>query len=202
MNVTIEDGVGDGVIIDTFMDSLSPAGNYGSNSRINLGNSGAQRILIGVDLTGYAGATVTASKFSIHVNFKTGALTNVNWYRVKRNDWEEAQATHNNYKTGTPWTTAGCDNTTDDRESTPQNPSPETWGDFSYRDVDCLPVSVGMDTGNMFSIVIVDTTSTTRQELTSNEETANNPYFYMEYIIDVVTGFWYHNKFIHTKDKL
>lgn len=113
---------------DTWLDAAATTTNYGTNNDFYFGeyDSGAQntRALIKWDFAtdfaaelaqGYVSVSaVTVDLVSLgdlSNNTRTGRF-----YRVLKN-WVETEATWNNYSTGNAWDTAGCGNTTTDRES-------------------------------------------------------------------------------------
>lgn len=99
--------------------------NYeGLSAQLDIGKLGSgtgerRRSLIQFDLSSIpATATVTGVTFKIY-NQGTDLTNNARTmraYRIRRN-WTENQVTWNVYTTGNSWTTAGCSDTTDDRES-------------------------------------------------------------------------------------
>jgi len=68
-----------------------------------------------------AGATISAATLGLYYYTKSeaDAVGRTYWaYRLTRTDWVEAESTWNIYKTGSNWTAAGGDYTTDDGAST------------------------------------------------------------------------------------
>ena len=107
---------------DTYINSSTP--NTNNNSTILIvgeGNTSVDvaRTLIKFDLSSIpANAVIQDATLSLW--FSTDISSNARTmraYRVLRN-WVEAQATWNIYSTGNNWGTAGCANTTTDREAT------------------------------------------------------------------------------------
>jgi hypothetical protein len=85
-----------------------------------VGNSGTQtqRTLLKFDLSSIsAGSTIDTATLTLTyaVDASSNART-LSVYRVKR-AWVETEATWNSWKTGSAWSTAGCANTTSDREA-------------------------------------------------------------------------------------
>jgi len=112
-----------GSAIDTFLNSNEPTTNHYSATDIQVGewNAGAAiaRTLIKWDLSSIpADATVTSATLSIWTQSDASDNTRtIRAYRVLRT-WVETQATWNAYSTGNNWGTAGCANTSTDREAT------------------------------------------------------------------------------------
>lgn len=110
---------------DSFMRSSQPTINRGTTNVINAGeisgNTITDRFLYEANLTSIAPtATVQAATLSLWLASAgtTYALNNrvLSLYRILRS-WVEAEATWNEASTGVNWGTAGCANTTSDRES-------------------------------------------------------------------------------------
>ncbi len=111
---------------DNWLRDTSPITNYGTNDTIAVGNTrgvtnDTRRTLIRFTLTSIpAGATVTAATLSLWLGYLGSDFASVNTtlsaYRVLRN-WVEAESTWTIYSTGNNWGTAGCANTTTDREA-------------------------------------------------------------------------------------
>ena len=108
---------------DTFLSSNAPTTNYGTDSKIEIGENNALtnyvfRGLIKFDLSSIpANSSITSAILSLwtETDYSSNART-LSAYRVLR-AWSESQATWNVYTTGNNWGTAGCANTTTDRES-------------------------------------------------------------------------------------
>ncbi len=109
--------------LDTRMLSALPTTNYGTNPRLDIGEhrtaNNIGRVLLEFNLAPIpTGSEITAFTVSL---WKSGNDANNNRtlrvYRVLR-DWVELEATWNIYSTGNNWGTAGCANTTTDREAT------------------------------------------------------------------------------------
>jgi hypothetical protein len=111
--------------VDTFIDSSTPTTNYGTGVFMGVGEVNAAteitRSLIKWDLSSIPpSATITSATLSIYIQGNLGANANdrsVYAYRVLR-AWTEAGATWNKYDGTNDWGTAGCSNTTSDREAT------------------------------------------------------------------------------------
>lgn len=108
--------------IDTYIANDAPTTNHGTEGSFFVGewNGGSQvaRSLVKFDLSSIpAGSLVTAASLTLTIvsDFSDNART-LSVYRVLR-AWNETQATWNVYTTGNNWGTAGCANTTSDRES-------------------------------------------------------------------------------------
>lgn len=107
-----------------FFDGNSPTSNYDFAPQLDVGeyNAGSEkrRSLVGFTIPKrIKGCEVVSATFRIYLS--TSALSSNNRtiraYRVKR-AWVENQCTWNIYATGNNWGTAGCSNTTSDRDST------------------------------------------------------------------------------------
>lgn len=108
---------------DTWINQDNATANYGTATSIWLGESASAaslgRLLVKFDLSALSGATILTATLTLTYNGgddSSNART-VACYRVLR-AWVEAQATWNVYSTGNSWATAGCGNTTTDRDST------------------------------------------------------------------------------------
>lgn len=107
---------------DNWMDSGAATTNNGSSNVLAVGEqNGAtrtHRALIKYDLSSIpASANVTSATLTLTVaaNNSVNART-IHMYRVLR-AWVGSESTWNIYSTGNNWGTAGCSNTTSDRES-------------------------------------------------------------------------------------
>jgi hypothetical protein len=106
---------------DCYLNSAAPNDNN-NNALILVGHAWPDGItyrgLIKFDLSSIpASATILSATLSIWVNgdYCINART-LRAYRVKRN-WVEEEATWNVYSAGNNWGTAGCSNTTSDRDA-------------------------------------------------------------------------------------
>lgn len=108
---------------DTWLDNTNATTNFGTNSDMYVGEYGfssqVARALVKWDMSSIpAGSTITGAKIRVRdvgTNLATTDRT-MRAYRVLR-AWVDTEATWNNYSTGNAWATAGCGNTTTDRES-------------------------------------------------------------------------------------
>jgi len=115
--------------IETNLNSANPTSNYGASVEMQVGewNAGTAvaRGLIKWDLSSIpANATIVSAILSLYVKTDLSSNTRtLRAYRVLRN-WTEGNsvaeynATWNEYTTDSAWGTAGCGNTTSDREAT------------------------------------------------------------------------------------
>lgn len=107
---------------DTWIRDGNPTQNRGTDPNISVGewNAGAdvRRGLVQFDFSSIpAEATITSAVLSIWVAGDTSDnARTISAYRVLRN-WIGTQATWNIYITGNNWGTAGCSNTSTDREA-------------------------------------------------------------------------------------
>ena len=108
-------------VTDTLISGGSPTTNFGTATEMASGkfSTDVNRILVKFDISSIpSGSTITSAIITLtyssdnSLNARTGSV-----YRVKR-AWVEAQATWNIYSTGNNWGTAGCADTTNDREAT------------------------------------------------------------------------------------
>lgn len=111
--------------LDTFIASGSATGNFGSNAELRFGiyttfAPGIVRPLIKFVPGLPAGAQISSTVLTVTLAAAGGTFSSHNnsfsVHRVKR-AWNGSQATWNVYSTGNNWGTAGCDNTTTDREA-------------------------------------------------------------------------------------
>lgn len=108
----------------TRMEDTSPTTNFSSQNSIHAGeyNAGAiiDRSLIQFDLSSIpAGAIISSATLKLYktTDDSSNNTRTLRIYRLLRS-WVEAQATWNKADSGTNWGTAGCANTTTDREAT------------------------------------------------------------------------------------
>lgn len=113
--------------IDATIDEQVPTGNNGALNSLacdDYASGQEQRFLISPGgIVDIAGQTITAATFNIWLNSASVGTPSLTLYGVKR-DWVEGDnsagsgATWNIFDAGvTNWGTAGCDNTTSDRDS-------------------------------------------------------------------------------------
>ena len=96
---------------DTYIRNDNPNGNYGSQSdmllyRSSNGNT-ISRCLLQFDLSPIPpGAEIVSATLSLRKIYSTADIHNSTWHIITEK-WEELQATWNNRKTNTPWSTPG-----------------------------------------------------------------------------------------------
>lgn len=106
---------------DTQMISDAPTTNYATDANLGVGEfkgaTSSRRSLIKFDLSSVSG-TITAGTLRIYDDGQdfSDNIRTMSVYRTVR-DWVENQATWNIFSTGNNWGTAGCDNTTTDRNA-------------------------------------------------------------------------------------
>jgi len=106
----------DGVNIAPSKDSSlvfdSPNTNYGSYASLALyrGVSTKRRYVVSFSLTGISDLVNATFKIYIHT-INNSVNKSLIVCKLTRSDWVETEVTWNNYKAGTPWTTAGGDYT-------------------------------------------------------------------------------------------
>lgn len=101
---------------DTYLDSCSPSTSHGYESAFASGGLAtcAFRSLIGFNLLPY---TITSASLSLYLDMEQSDYSRtISAYRVLRN-WTEGSATWDKCDGTNSWGTAGCSNTTSDRES-------------------------------------------------------------------------------------
>ena len=110
-------------VTDVSIDSSAPTTNYETNVHIWVGESNTiaavYRGLVKFDISSIpAGSTINSAVLTLtFVSDSSDNARTLSVYRVKR-AWVVTQATWNIYSTGNNWTSAGCSDTTDDREAT------------------------------------------------------------------------------------
>jgi len=106
-------------IADATLDANLPTTNYASDNTIYAGHvATTYRLAIKFDLSDIpAGATINSAVLSIRASVDNS--TNARTFRVYRvlRAWTEAGITWNKYDGISDWGTAGCSNTTTDREA-------------------------------------------------------------------------------------
>lgn len=172
---------------DTMVLDDNPTTNYDTNVSLFVGeyNGGAQigRALIKFDLSSLAGKTVASATLKIYdwgSNFADNTRT-IRVYRVKR-AWVSNQATWNQYSSGNNWGTAGCSNTTSDREATDSGSlsidATETLNEeyaISLTVADIQAMVDGTYTNNGF-LLKMDTETNDMHDLKSNEATGGTQF--------------------------
>lgn len=115
---------GAAVTEDALMRDTDAASNFGTITTFLIGEevggaNSVDRTLIQFDLTSIpSSAVVSGGTMSVYLSTNTSNNTRtLRAYRVLRN-WVETEATWNSYSSGNSWDTAGCGNTTTDREAT------------------------------------------------------------------------------------
>ena len=112
--------------IDTYMTDDAATTNYGTNAEMNIGagaGGSIKRTLLKFDLTKGtnpppASAIASSAVITLYLNSEaSSSAVTMDFYKVLRN-WVEGQATWDVYSTGNNWGTAGCADTTTDRENT------------------------------------------------------------------------------------
>lgn len=109
--------------IDSFLNYKAPTTNLGTDATMVVGEHQSltgyvYRGIIKFDLSTIPSSSViTSATLSLWTYSDASANARTMYlYRVKRN-WVESEVTWNVYSTGNNWTTAGCADTTDDREA-------------------------------------------------------------------------------------
>ncbi len=111
-----------GTSSDTWIDLDGPTDNYSTSTELRIGednrNTDVDRGLVKSDISSIPPtATVVSATQKMFIGFSDLADNNgtLEAYRIKR-AWVSAQATWNIFSTGNNWGTAGCANTTTDRD--------------------------------------------------------------------------------------
>lgn len=107
--------------VDTYMASDGATTNYGTSGALYVGEMETglsyRRSLIKFDLTSIAGQTIISAKLRLYNSEDYAAESGtLSVYRVLK-AWTEAGCTWNKYDGSSDWGTAGCSNTTTDREA-------------------------------------------------------------------------------------
>lgn len=110
--------------LDTDMHQNSPTTNFGTSAELRVGEflgaaNAEGRTLIELNITSIdSGSNISAAEISLFLyNNVSGGAETWSIYRVIR-DWVETEATWNKFSTaGGNWGTAGCSNTTTDRDA-------------------------------------------------------------------------------------
>lgn len=99
---------------DTELYSVNPTTNYGSATSITLHNSSLIPARNGLLMfAGLPTGNVQSAVLRLYVSsVPLGCTFKVT--RIRRSDWVEGEATWNNYKTASAWSTGGAQNTTND----------------------------------------------------------------------------------------
>lgn len=180
---------GDTMILDT-----NPTTNFSSQNEFFVGeyNGGAQigRALIKFDLSGLSGETITSATLKLYdwgSNFADNTR-DLRVYRVKRTV-VITEATWNVYSSGNNWGTAGCADTTNDREATDIGSlsidATETLDEEYAITLDTTAIQEMVDgdfTNNGF-LLKMDTETNDMHDIQSNESarTAARPVLVIEY---------------------
>lgn len=146
---------------DTFLRENAPTTPQGGGTYVQVQTSTTNnraRTVIGFDLSGQlpAGASIISAALSLYYYyFATDPVGRTYWcYRLTRNDWTEAGATWQQYKTGSAWTTAGGDWTT----TAPAGSSiimPSAYGWVNW-DAKTLVEDAIANRGNLLDLLIKD----------------------------------------------
>ncbi len=118
-------------VADTYISAADTSTNFGSATTMIIGVAANRRCLVEFDLSTIpAGATINSATLRCYVNASlgNGVTLSVAAYRVIRN-WVEGETTWNIAQTGTNWGTAGCSNTTTDRDGTAEDTQNIEFGD-------------------------------------------------------------------------
>ena len=109
---------------DTYMASIDPTVNYGTDNGWAAGEDNTQvdqvsRALLKFDISSIpAGSTINSAILTL--TYRSDLSSNARTLSVYRSlrAWIDTQATWNVYTTGNNWTSAGANDTTNDREAT------------------------------------------------------------------------------------
>jgi hypothetical protein len=196
-SVTIEDGVGGGVISDSIFRSVVPDYNYGA--RANLINSTVYSMLISANLSGYSG-TAISGKFGLDI-YGTSFPVDIAWHRILI-AWNEGNKDTNTATTGEVtynsakhnevlWNTAGCLGDGTDRQATPEGSATVTAINSDYAiDITVSTLQAWLDNAGDNNGIIFPQVAANMLTMRSCEATeGNKPYFYMEYTEGGSSGF-------------
>lgn len=200
MIVTITDRVGDGIIEDNALQLNEPDATRGGYSQLRIGKEGVGtpwNAIIKVDLSKFGGAKNIISAyfgFDIYVYYEDIPW---DWYEVLV-DWEENTSSWNSSSSGVPWDAGGCRGA-EDRNSIAEGSDLITGIDPDWH-MAISPALVLKWCRESNNGVVIDTSDPTKLfSYIRSSEAAGGPYFYMEYTIDVVSGFWILGRFVHNK---
>jgi len=184
--------------VDAEMQSSNPTTNYGTETTLQVGEYKSAvgdyyRSLLKFDLTSLAGKTVgTATLFlkDTGANYSDNERT-MRAYRVLR-AWTEAGVTWNTYNGSNAWGTAGCANTSSDREATDIGtitmPATETTNWYSFV---LTPSAVqGWIDGTLTNnglLLQMDTETDDEHAFASSDSAGNEPYLV---ITEASSGFF------------
>ena len=122
---------------DTDIRDASPDTNYGTATVLTIGRSSSitHRAIIEFDISNIpAAARITSATLSLRGESHSTPPT-VWAYKLTRDDWVENQATWNDYKTDTAWTTAGGDYVTESPSGASSETSGLAWNDWDVTDI-------------------------------------------------------------------
>lgn len=209
MEVIIEDGdINGGVIEDSYLfdwDGGNKDSNFGAGNILGClwyTSTKQKRSVFRVDLSALSGIIPITAYLGLDI------ITGMNFPRSIRSyglipEWTESEITWNSSKTGTAWDTGGASTSGVDRLAEIDNSDTVVELDDNFH----FTVSNGLvqdSLGGWLSLLIESASlnGTAQFNIASSEtSTGNNPYFYIEYVtMYPISGFWYHSKFIHTKD--
>lgn len=109
---------------DVFMDAGNPT-TVNNGVTFSIDDLAAQlyRGLMTFDTTAYTGGSAAITSAVLNIYYISYSGTDpvgrqMNVFKMRRNDWVEAEGTWNSYKSGSTWTTAGCGSTVSDYDAT------------------------------------------------------------------------------------
>lgn len=171
---------------DTYISQADANTNFGTASTMIIGVAANRRCLVKFSLaTIPAGATINSATLRCYVNASLGdgATLSVAAYRVIRN-WVEGETTWNIAQTGTNWGTAGCSNTTTDRDGTAEDTQNIEFGDVGgwvEWDLTSLVTEWMGGTANKGVILINNTGYSASRFTLQTREGANAPQLVVSY---------------------
>jgi len=97
---------------DTYLDFGASTTNYGTSTVFSVsspGDSTDKRALLKFDISSIpGGVSLISADMVFNCSTTAGGTRTLQFFRILRSDWEEAQATNTIYKTANNWTTAGA----------------------------------------------------------------------------------------------
>ena len=118
---------------DTWLDAAAPNIPHGTDPKLVTDGSPDNSILLKWNLSDIpAGSTISAATMSFYMPDSQDQSSHTYEFYALRRNWSEGNATWNNADSGTPWGTAGAENTVTDRfatilATTPIGGTPPIW---------------------------------------------------------------------------
>lgn len=181
---------------DTYLNYPFPTSNYGTATSIFIseGNIYTKRGILEFDISALpSGVTILSALLKLYYHWAAGASSTgkTTWaYKLTRNDWVEAEATWNIYKTGSNWTASGGDFVT----SSPSGGSdivPVEFGWMEWDVADVVEDAIDVESWSVVELLVKFATDTvgaeSRIDFYSKEysgDTSLRPKLVIEYIME------------------